>query len=186
MKKIWITSDTHFCHNKDFLYAPRGFSNEWDMNKAIIENWNKIIDPDDDVYHLGDVMLNNNEEGIKCLKSLKGHIRIIRGNHDSETRIQLYKECWNVVEVIEGKFLNYKNYHFFLSHFPCITSNYDVDKPLKARMISLCGHSHTQDKWQDFDKGLIYHCELDCHNNKPILIDDIIIDIQKKIKENYK
>ena len=183
MSRIWITSDTHFCHQKSFLWEPRGFKNEWEMNENIIKNWNNIIQPEDDVYHLGDVMLNNNEEGIKCLKSLKGKIHIIRGNHDSETRINLFKNCYNVVEVCEGKFLQYKKYHFYLSHYPCITSNYDGDKPLKTRMISLAGHSHTSNKWQDLDKGLIYHCELDAHNNKPILLDDIIIDIENKLKE---
>lgn len=183
MGRIFLTSDTHFCHQREFLWGPRGFKNEWEMNAAIIQNWNAVINPDDDVYHLGDVMLNNNNEGIKCLKSLKGNIHIIRGNHDSDTRMQLYNDCYNVVEICGGKFLNYKNYHFFLSHYPCIVSNYDTDKPLKARTISLCGHSHTQNKWQDIDKGLIYHCELDCHNNAPVLIDDIIIDIQNYLNE---
>ena len=28
------------------------------------------------------------------------------------------------------------------------------------------------------NKGLIYHVELDAHNNYPVLIDDIIEDIQ--------
>lgn len=41
----------------------------------------------------------------------------------------------------------------------------------------------TQDKFQDFNKGLIYHVELDAHNNKPVLIDNIIEDIQNKINE---
>lgn len=182
MGRIFVTSDTHFCHSREFLWQPRGFQNEWEMNETIIKNWNAIVNPEDDIYHLGDVMLNNNDEGIKCLKSLKGQIHIIRGNHDSDVRMELYKQCYNVVEVCEGKFLNYNKYHFYLSHYPCIVSNYDADKPLKARTISLCGHSHTSDKWQDFNKGLIYHCELDAHNNTPVLIDDIIEDIKNKLQ----
>jgi calcineurin-like phosphoesterase family protein len=181
MGKIWLTSDTHFGHDRAFIYEPRGFNTTWGHDKSIIENWNNLVDMDDDVYHLGDIMLGDNDYGLSCLKQLKGRIHIIRGNHDTDTRMGLYRTCWNVVEVCEGKFLRYERYHFYLSHYPCLTSNNDVDKPLKARTISLCGHSHTNDKFQDMDKGLIYHCELDAHDNKLILIDDIIEDIK-----NYK
>lgn len=168
-------------HDRSFLYQPRGFNNIYSMNDAIIRKWNDTVNIDDDIYLLGDVMLNDDEYGIKCLKSLKGNIHIIRGNHDSDNRIKLYKNCYNVVEVCEGKFLKYKNYHFYLSHYPAITANYDDDKPLKAKTISLCGHYHTKDKFIDMNKGVIYHCELDAHNLSPIKIDDIITDIQNYI-----
>lgn len=181
MSNIWFCSDTHFGHNREFLYEPRGFNNIWEHDKQIIKNWNSVIQSEDEVYHLGDVMLGNNDYGLSCLKQLKGNIHIIRGNHCTDTRMKLYPECWNIVEITEGQFFKYKKYHFYLSHFPCIVSNYDADKPLKARMISLCGHSHTKDKFQDIDKGLIYHCELDAHDNYPVLIDDIIKDIKERI-----
>lgn len=177
MGKIWVTSDWHFCHSKDFLWKPRGFNNQYEMNKIIIQKHNEIVKPEDDVYCLGDCMLNDNEMGLYCIKQLKGNIHIIRGNHDSETRIKLYSSCWNVVEVCEGKYLNYNGYHFYLSHYPCLCSNFDYDKPLKAKIISLCGHTHTQNKFQDMDKGLIYHVEVDAHNCYPIEIDQIIEDI---------
>ena len=71
----------------------------------------------------------------------------------------------------------------YLSHFPTITSNYDIDKPLKARILNLCGHSHTKDPFADWDKGLIYHVELDAHNNKPVALEDIMKDIRKRLEE---
>lgn len=179
MSRIWLTSDWHFCHNKDFLWEPRGFCNQYEMNDILIKNYNELIDSNDDVYCLGDCMLNDNELGLQCIKHLKGNIHIIRGNHDTDSRIPLYSSCWNVVEVCEGKYLNYNNYHFYLSHYPCLCGNYDDDKPLKNKFISLCGHTHTKDKFIDMDKGLIYHCEVDAHNNKPVLLDDIISDIKK-------
>ena len=181
MSRVFFTSDTHFGHNREFLYQPRGFSSIWEHDKQIIENWNSIVQPDDEVYHLGDIMLGDNEYGISYLKQLKGQIHIIRGNHDTNTRMALYDKCWNVVEITEGQFFKYGKYNFYLSHFPCIVSNYDADKPLKARMISLCGHSHTKDKFQDMDKGLIYHVELDAHDNCPVEINQIIEELKKKI-----
>ena len=181
MNNIWITSDWHFCHTKDFLWQPRGFNSIYDMNEAIIQRYNEVVGSNDDVYCLGDCMLNDNELGLWCIKQLKGNIHIIRGNHDSDTRIPLYSSCWNVVEVCEGKFLNYNNYHFYLSHYPCICSNWDYDKPLKARTISLCGHTHTKDPFVDWDKGLIFHTEVDGHNCYPWNIEEIIFLIKNKI-----
>ena len=181
MSNIWVTSDWHFCHQKSFLWEPRGFKNEYEMNKEIIKRYNELVQPDDEVYCLGDLMLNDNDEGLRCIKHLKGRIHIIRGNHDSESRLQLYTSCWNIVEIIEGKFLNYNGYHFYLSHYPCLCSNWDYDKPLKARTISLCGHTHTKDKFVDMDKGTIYHCEVDAHNCYPVEINQIIKDIEERI-----
>ena len=183
MGKIWVTSDWHFCHSREFLWQPRGFKNEYEMNKAIIARHNEVVSPEDDVYCLGDCMLNDNEEGLRCIKQLKGNIHIIRGNHDTDFRLPLYDSCYNIVEICEGKFLNYNNYHFYLSHFPCICSNWDFDKPLKARTISLCGHTHISDPFKDWDKGLIFHCEMDTNNCTPWDLDVIIEKIKEKVNE---
>ena len=176
---IYVTSDTHFCHNKPFIYEDRGFKSIEEMNDTIIENWNKLVKPDDTVIHLGDVMLNDNEQGIKCLESLNGKITIIIGNHDTNQRINLYKSAKNVTNVEFGSRLNYKGYSFFCSHYPSICSNFDMDAPLKKQVINLCGHSHTVNHFADMDKdkGYIYHCELDAHNMYPVSIDTIIYNV---------
>ena len=176
---IYVTSDTHFCHNKPFIYEDRGFKSIEEMNDTIIENWNKLVKPDDTVIHLGDVMLNDNEQGIKCLESLNGKITIIIGNHDTNQRINLYKSAKNVTNVEFGSRLNYKGYSFFCSHYPSICSNFDMDAPLKKQVINLCGHSHTVNHFADMDKdkGYIYHCELDAHSMYPVSIDTIIYNV---------
>lgn len=174
---IFLTSDTHFGHDKIFLYEPRGFTNIQEHDTQIIKNWNKVISYCDDVYHLGDVMLGNNEYGLKCIKQLNGKIHIICGNHDSDARRALYESCYNVVEVVDAKKLEYNGYHFFLSHYPCLCANHDDGRPLKKQCVSLCGHSHYRNPFRDMDKGLIYHCELDCHQNMPVEINKIIEEL---------
>lgn len=181
---IYLTSDTHFMHGKNFLYEPRGFSSTEEMSETIVSNWNSIVSPDDTVYHLGDVILTDTEKGLEYFKQLNGNIMLIRGNHDSDARMQLYTELPNVTYLGYANMLKYKKWMFYLSHYPTITSNLDdKDKPLKARVINLCGHSHTKDKWADINKGLIYHVELDAHNNYPVLLDDIIEEIKVLGKE---
>lgn len=185
MSRIWLTSDLHLGHDRDFIWGARGFNSIEEHDEAIIKNWNSLVEPDDIVYCLGDLMLNDNAGGVRKLNQLTGNIRILYGNHDTSTRIQLYN---NIRPTIFGYGLAYLlrhgGYNFYLSHYPTMTSNLDGDKPLKQRLINLCGHVHTQDKFKDMDKGIIYHVELDAQNNKPILLDDIIEDIKNYIGEN--
>lgn len=182
MGKIWLTSDLHLGHDKDFIWSPRGFKSVEEHDKAIIKNWNELVSWDDEVWVLGDLVLGDSGAGCRKLNQLAGNIRIIYGNHDSATRIQMYA---NIRPTILGMglayILKYQGYNFYLSHYPTICTNGDKDKPLKRQIIGICGHSHTKNKFQDMDKGLIYHVELDAHDNKPILLDDIIEDIK-----NYK
>ena len=181
MSKIWFTSDLHFNHDKDFIWGPRGFKNIYEMNDAIIKNWNNTVDIEDDVYVLGDLMLGDNELGIKMIKQLKGKIHIILGNHDTTSRKALYEECYNVVDIKYADVIKFNGYTFYLSHYPSITSNHDDEKPLNRKVISLCGHIHTSDKWHDWNNGLIYHVEMDAHGCQVVNIEQIISDIQNKI-----
>lgn len=179
---VWFTSDLHFCHNKDFLYGPRGFENVEQMNRAIIENWNSVVDNYDEVYILGDLMLNDNERAIHYINQLKGYLHIICGNHDTDARRAMYESLYNVVEVVDAKVVKVDGYRFFLCHYPVLCANYDdKEKPLSRKLISLCGHSHTKDKFADWNKGLIYHVELDAHNCFPVGSAQIISDIRQKM-----
>ena len=176
---IYFTSDSHFCHDREFLYGERGFASPQEMNEEIIKRWNEVVQPDDEVYHLGDVILNDIDAGIDCLNRLNGKIHIIRGNHDTDAKVERYKDCRNVVSIEWSTMLKIGKRYFYLSHFPSITSNFDDNKPLKTRIINLCGHSHTVDKFKDFDKGIIYHVELDAHDLKPVSIEEILKDINE-------
>lgn len=185
MGKIFFTSDTHFGHDRQFIWGPRGFESVWKMNGAIVENWNKTVNTEDDVYLLGDVMLGDNEYGLTCLKQLKGNIHIVRGNHDTNTRMELYNKCWNVVEITEGQFFKYKDYHFYLSHYPTITSNLEKSPNPKEHMLNLYGHTHSKDKFYN-DIPFMYNVAVDAHNCYPVEIEQIIIDIKEKVKECTK
>lgn len=179
---IWLTSDFHFGHPRDFIYGPRGFSSEKENDEILIKNFNNVVKPDDDVYCLGDLMLGDFDNGINCIKQLNGHLHIVRGNHCTDKRWKAYATLPNVVECANALYLNYKKHHFYLSHFPTITSNLDYDKPILQRTLNLCGHSHTKDKWIDADKGYIYHVEVDAHNNFPVDIDTILTDFYNQYK----
>lgn len=177
---IFITSDLHFGHNRDFIYRPRNFNNVEEHDSAIIKNWNETVRQEDTVFVLGDLVLGDNQNGISCLSLLNGNIKVIRGNHDTDARWNLYNSLSNIELLDWAYMLKYKKYHFYLSHYPTLTSNYDDNKPLKTKIINLCGHSHTLDAFSDWDKGCIYHCELDAHNCYPVKLDSIIEEIKTR------
>jgi len=182
MGKIFISSDTHFGHDRDFIWHPRGFNSVHEMNEEIIRRWNEVVSWEDEVYLLGDCMLGDNEKGIRNLNRLNGKIWILTGNHDTATRIQMYVNIRpTILHLGYVTTLNYEGYHFYLSHYPTLIGNYD-DKGLKKGYINLCGHYHTNDPFADWDKGKIFHTELDTNNCYPWLLDDIITKIENKVK----
>lgn len=182
--KIYLTSDLHLCHDREFIWGPRGFKSVEEMNNAIVQNWNGVVAPYDHVIVLGDLMLNNDERGLYLLKQLRGTIHVIRGNHDSDSRVVKYCNCHNVNNTVipYADVLEYDGYKFYLSHYPTVCDNFNEGKPLKRRVVNLCGHTHVQDRWSDIGKGLIYHVDQDAHNCTPVALDDII----KEIKEREK
>ena len=181
---IWLISDLHFNHQKEFIYQPRGFSSVAEMNEALISNYNEVVRYNDTVYILGDLCLggaNSIETNRNLLKQLKGEIYIIRGNHDSDIRIDMYKTLYNVKTVENAMYLKYGGLHFYLSHYPTMTTNFDFEKPIRQRLWNFAGHTHTKDKFLNMNVGC-YHCEVDAHNNYPINIDEAIEDIKKYYK----
>ncbi|SCW42623.1 Calcineurin-like phosphoesterase superfamily protein [Ruminococcaceae bacterium YRB3002] len=179
---IYFTSDMHFGHNRDFIYKARGFENIAEHDQALIANWNDIVDDRDTVYVLGDIMLKDNVNGRKCWNQLKGIKKIVWGNHDSQPRRAVLSDCFNTEVLGDAATVRIKGHTYYLSHYPSLTGNYDQDKARGKIVFNLCGHTHTTDRFSDIDKGPIYHVELDCHDLKPVSIDEIIADFDRVLK----
>ena len=57
--------------------------------------------------HLGDVMLGNNEHGLKCFKTVEWKIHIICGNHCTDARRALYENWLIMFRSVDAKRLKY-------------------------------------------------------------------------------
>lgn len=79
---IFFTSDTHYGHLNVIKHAKRPFQGLDDMHAAMIERWNRVVGPNDMVYHLGDVVWRENLMEEIVVK-LNGKKTLIWGNHDS-------------------------------------------------------------------------------------------------------
>ena len=180
-RKIFITSDTHINHAREFIYKARGFDSVEAMNEAIVERWNSVVGPDDEVYHLGNVMLGDSVSALEYVKRLNGTIHIILGNHDTDTRINLYYSLPNVAEVALAAKLKYKKHHFFMTHYPCLTGNLEKES-LTQMTLNLYGHTHQKSNFY-MDMPYMYHVGMDSHDCTPVLLDDIIQEMHQKVEE---
>lgn len=181
---IYLTSDLHLGHDKDFIFKTRGFANIKDHNTAIVNNWNNLITDEDEVYVLGDLMLGNVENGTELIKSLHGKIHIILGNHDRDARLVAYNTCSNIVSIEYATIIKYKNWQFFLSHYPAHTITVER-KHICDCLINLYGHTHQKTNFFN-DSPFMYHVGVDSHNNTPVSLDTIIEDCLKKYDECIK
>jgi calcineurin-like phosphoesterase family protein len=80
----FFTSDLHFGHANVIQYAGRPFKDAHEMNEALVANWNAVVQPDDEVYVVGDFALCRKEEAARLAERLNGQKYLVRGNHDRE------------------------------------------------------------------------------------------------------
>jgi len=79
---IWFISDTHFGHKNIIQYSNRPFSSVEEMNEHMVNEWNALVKPNDEIYHLGDFAFMPFTDFKKLLWRLNGIKHHIRGNHD--------------------------------------------------------------------------------------------------------
>lgn len=175
MSNIFITSDLHFNHDKDFIWKERGFSSVNEMNEAIVNNWNQTVSDDDIVYLLGDVAMGSDlQASLRLINKLKGKKYLAYGNHDTEARIKAFKTNHFFEDIQMGYRLKYKKHMFILTHYPTITANGD-----DLRVINLYGHTHQKDNFFE-DKSYMYHVGVDSHDCTPVLLETIVKEIKMK------
>src|SRR3990167_8010996 len=128
---IWFTSDTHYWHKNIINYCNRPVGSIEEMNKFLIARYNEKVQPDDEVWHLGDFAFCGRDKAIEILEQLNGHIHLVRGNHDGSL---VNKIAPMFEEVLDYKLLkvhlNYEaddgetvQYHqpIVLCHFPILS-----------------------------------------------------------------
>jgi calcineurin-like phosphoesterase family protein len=80
---IFFTSDTHFGHGGALGLYRRPFASVAAMNEAMVERWNAIVGPDDEVWHLGDFAILQPAAAVTAwLGHLNGKKHLVAGNND--------------------------------------------------------------------------------------------------------
>jgi calcineurin-like phosphoesterase family protein len=180
---IYLTSDNHFGHFNVIGYCNRPFKDIIEMQEAMIDNWNRVVDKEDTVLHLGDFSMDP-QQAPKILPRLNGYKSLSSGNHDKCWKGQdrwryFYNQAGFITVYCRGEEskLQYKGREFLLSHLPYTNRDerFLEYKPEDLGLVLLCGHVH--EKWAQLrsDKGTLQiNVGVDVRNFTPISIDEIM------------
>ncbi len=131
---VFFTADTHFGHGGALGLFRRPFASVREMDEAIIQRWNQTVDPDDQVWHLGDFAVGRSASVMaQTLSALQGRVHLVAGNADGPETAALsgFASIQSYAELsMEGTDL-------ILCHYPFRSWN-----RMARGAINLHGHSH--------------------------------------------
>lgn len=156
----WFTSDQHYDHKNIIEFCKRPFTDVDHMNEMLIHNYNELVQPEDTVYHLGDLQFSADIN--KFLPRLNGKKILIKGNHDYQHPAIFDSPHWESVH--DALLVNINSTMIYLHHYAC-----RVWPRAHKGSLNLFGHSHNRlsGNSQSCDVGV------DAWNYRPVQLKDI-------------
>lgn len=111
---VWFIGDTHFSHSNIIKYCNRPFRDVFEMNEAMIDNWNKVVRKEDKVIMNGDFALCGKDKIIEIGQRLNGCKTLILGNHDGASLKTYYEAGFEYVSKYPIIFEDF----YIISHQP--------------------------------------------------------------------
>lgn len=174
MSKIFFTADQHFGHKNIIKYCNRPFSSVEEMNKVMIDKWNEVVGKEDTVYVIGDFIWTK-KLCNEILTSLKGHIKLVPGNHDYKHYLDFDDNKVSPVSAIAQ--IDWNQQRIVLCHYPMIswTGSYHGSWHLH-------GHTHCKIDYPVItNERLAFDVGVDGNNFYPYSILDIVLLFNKVI-----
>lgn len=158
---IYFTGDTNFGDPRVLRLDRRPFPNIVEHDVALVRNWNETVDPEDEVWHLGDIMSRKAGGCDELLARLNGRKHLIVGNNDPETTTA--SPAWESVQ--HYRELRLVSHHLVLCHYAFRTWN-----QMGKKSINLHGHPHGRLKPmpRQFDVGV------DARGLRPVTLDVLL------------
>ena len=163
MPNIFAISDHHFGHANILKFKGlddkplRVFDDVNHMNEYMIERWNAVVQPQDKVYHLGDVLVKGAD--WKLLGRLNGHKRLILGNHDYPD-MRMYAPYFE--DIYSSRLLD----KLLFTHIP--VHPYSLGKAI----ANVHGHVHNNVKDDHFGQQYI-NISVEVVDYTPVALEDI-------------
>lgn len=175
MPQTWFTSDTHFGHR--LMAHLRGFAPDAASrddvrpehvqahDEHIIRAWNRQVQPEDTVWHLGDLTLRRAEAVAPIIARLNGRKHLVLGNHDRAHPMMGHKSIAETAALYAAGFEYVTPFarvsiplpkgspdpavRVLLSHFPYHGDHTETPREQQWRLrdtgqILLHGHTHGQ------------------------------------------
>ncbi len=169
---VFFTSDSHYGHSNVIKYSNRPFDDADEMNEAMVTNWNSVVKPGDQIYHLGDFALCDEDKACKIAKRLMGQKFLIFGNHDKRLRKNVsFLGHWTWAKDMAD--ITVDSQRIVLLHYAMLTWNQS-----HRGAWSLHGHSHGSLK--DDPHSLRLDVGVDCWGYFPVSFEDLRKRMSKK------
>ena len=177
MQNLFFTSDHHFGHTNIIKFCDRPFETVEEMNQVMIDNWNKKVQPNDNVYHLGDFALTKKRELLEeIIDQLNGNIFLISGNHEGAAKSLPKKFQW-IKDYYELKVKD-EDAKSGLQRIILFHYAMRVWRHSYRGSWQLYGHSHGN--LSDMEDQLAIDVGVDCHNFTPLSYQEVKEIMQTK------
>lgn len=118
----YYISDTHFGHENIIRYdeanGGRHFTSAKEHDDLIIQNWNSVVTPQDNIYILGDFSWLYARETENIIRKLNGAKFLIKGNHDRWVKDGACKKLFQ--GIYDSKVIQDGDKTIVLDHFPTL------------------------------------------------------------------
>jgi calcineurin-like phosphoesterase family protein len=141
------------------------------MDATIIENFNKLVKPEDQVYFLGDLTFEHHF-AKRILDSVNGHWTMIWGNHDKWKKEYRKNPSNFKVESVHDIF-EMKEQLIVLCHFPMVSWNASFHGSFHC-------YGHVHGRYDDPSK-LSLDVGVDSWEFKPVHLDQVMEKINAKV-----
>lgn len=172
--KYWFTADPHFNHTRIIELCKRPFDNIDDMNRGLIDAYNKKVKTDDHLYILGDFGWGRIEELQKIRELIRcNNITFIWGNHDKELRknMRVTNSMFKTTHDILDISINTQSITLF--HYPIMEWN-----KFFYGSWHLFGHVHGN--LSPLPGSLACDVGVDCHNYQPINFEELGVIMERR------
>lgn len=179
--ETFFTADTHFAHPGILRHCRRPWlqpgdldaQGKWvskeiaaqrtaEMDEGLIERWNAVVQPKDQVIIVGDFAWKDHR---RYINRLRGKKILLIGSHDDMPDISR-QQFSEVHQMLKRRFAGHG---FFIFHWPCMTWD-----QMHYGIIHIHGHCHA--RLPERPNALIYDAGVDVksHNYAPINVLAII------------
>lgn len=169
----YYTSDLHLGNTNIIGYEKRPWKTVEEMDAGLIENWNKRVTEEDDVYVLGDFCFKGVKKAVVYLSHLNGRIHLIRGNHDRFMGQATFQEWVQFKRLVsyEGWYKQFEDNgrEVVLCHFPIMYWDGMDDRG----SYHLYGHMHSRPNMQHPHKDA-FNVGVDVNNYMPVTLDELL------------
>lgn len=172
---VYFTSDDHFSHANIVGLCNRPYADVDEMDRVLIENWNKKVKKNDTVYIIGDIVWDK-KKVAHYMEQLAGKKVLITGNHDSDwaKREDCTKHFEFVVPYLET---NLNGHPITMCHYPMLEWKSSREKSHRKLGYHIHGHIHNRiaDEYRYlFREFNALNAGVDINNFEPVSFDELI------------